>query len=202
VAAINRTFFFEQIRQHLFEGKLKQSQVDGFAVLLDYWTAHHAAKDDRWLAYALATVHHETGRTMRPIHEWGGDDYFFANYDPKGSRPHVAKRLGNTEPGDGVLFHGRGYVQLTGRSNYRYWADKLSLPLTTEPDRVLEPAIAVRILFEGMILGTFTTKRFADYFGGVTAEWAHARRIINGNDKAEDIAGFARRYYAAISYTD
>ena len=39
-------------------------------------------------------------------------------YDKDGERPKVAKDLGNTQKGDGVRFPGRGYVQLTGRSNY------------------------------------------------------------------------------------
>ena len=57
------------------------------------------------------------------------------------------------------------------------------------------------ILFEGMILGTFTGKKFADYFSPTKEDWTGARRIINGTDKKELIASYAKRYYAAISYT-
>ena len=35
-------------------------------------------------------------------------------YDKDGERPKVAKDLGNTKKGDGVRFHGRGYIQLHG----------------------------------------------------------------------------------------
>ena len=47
--------------------------------------------------------------------------------------------LGNTQDGDGFAFHGRGLIQLTGRSNYQVCGDALSQPFTTHPELVLEP---------------------------------------------------------------
>lgn len=201
---INRKFFFDEVRARLFDGKFKQSQVEGLTGLLDYWEAKHAAKDDRWLAYALATAHHEVDRKMQPIKEYGGARYFFRMYDIEGERRHVARRLGNLGKGDGALFHGRGFVQLTGRVNYADWQNRLGVDLTSGPaaaDRVLDLDVATQILFEDMIHGTFTTKKFADYLSGVREDWEGARRIINGSDKKALIAGHARSYYAAISYT-
>jgi putative chitinase len=57
-----------------------------------------------------------------------------------------ADRMGNggQHTGDGWRFRGRGLIQLTGRTNYRRAGRVLKLPLDTEPDRVLEPAIAAR----------------------------------------------------------
>ena len=204
VGEINRQFFFDHVRQHLFGGKLSQKQVEGLNFILDTWEADHAKKDDRWLAYALGTAHHEVGATMQPIHERGGADYFFRMYDKDGSRPHVARALGNTQPGDGALFHGRGYVQLTGRTNYRKMQTKFGVDLTSNEraaDRVLQPALAANIMFHGMEHGVFTGKKFSDYFYGSKQDWINARRIINKLDRAEKIAGYAQRYYAAIAYT-
>ncbi len=68
---INRKFFFTSARTNLFGGSMTAKQVQGLTAILNEWEAKYAAKDDRWLAYMLATAHHETGRTMQPIEEWG-----------------------------------------------------------------------------------------------------------------------------------
>ena len=141
---------------------------------------------------------------MQLIKEYVGDKYFFRMYDIDGNRPHVAKRLGNLAKGDGVKFHGRGYVQLTGRDNYVDWEKRIGVDLTSsraKADRVMMPKYATEIIFEGMILGTFTGKKLSDYLKGVKQDWEGARRIINGTDKKALIASYAQRYYAAISYT-
>lgn len=204
---INRQFFFDQVRATLFTGKLSQKQVDGLTFILDVWEASHSAKDDRWLAYALGTAFHETAFTMQPIHEFGGSNYFFRMYDmqsPLPKRRLVAQRLGNNKPGDGVLFHGRGYVQLTGRSNYQRMGTAFSVDLTSgtaAADRVLKPDLAAKIMFKGMEEGVFTGARFKSFFQGQTADWRNARKIINGLDCADAIAGYGKKFYAAISHT-
>lgn len=198
---LNRGFFFSQVRSSLFDGRLRQKQVDGLTGILDEWERAHARRDDRWLAYMLATAHHETDRAMQPIVERGGTEYFRMMYDPTGARPALARRHGNTMPGDGVRYRGRGFVQLTWKSNYEKAGKILGFDLAGSPELALEPAIATRLLFEGMQRGWFTGKRLADYFGPDREDWVGARRIINGLDKANLVASHARRYYAALSYT-
>lgn len=201
MAGINREFFFDQSRSDLFSGSLKKSQVDGLNFILDAWEAKHAKKDDRWLAYVLATTHHETDRKIQPIHEYGGSKYWFRMYDRDGDYPARAATLGNTEAGDGVKFHGRGFVQLTGRRNYKDMSTRIGVDMIADPDAALEPVNAAQIILIGMERGTFTGKKLADYFDGAKQDWKGARRIVNGQDKADLIAGIARKYYAAISYT-
>lgn len=53
--------------------------------------------------------------------------------------------LGNTQPGDGMRFKGRGPVQLTGRSNYRAAGRALGLPLEQNPELVARPDIGFRV---------------------------------------------------------
>lgn len=211
---LNRKFFFEQVRSSLFGGTMTSSQVSGLTAILDAWEASYAKKDDRWLAYALGTTHHETDRKMQPIHEYGGSAYFKRNYDVTGRDPARARSMGNTTPGDGVKYHGRGFVQLTWKVNYKRAGTYLSsahgktIDLVTKPDLALVPAYAAGILFHGMIVGMFTSRKFADYFTLTPAgkidkdDWVKARAIINGNDKANLIATYGKQYYAAISYTN
>lgn len=54
-------------------------------------------------------------------------------------------RMGNTKPGDGWLFRGRGYIQLTGRENYTKFAKITGLDLVNNPDLAAQPGAAVRI---------------------------------------------------------
>lgn len=193
---MNRAHFYAGVRSSLFGGSLSQSQVNGMEAVLD--EAGKAFIDPRWLAYMLATAFHETGQTMQPIHERGGADYFFRMYDPKGQRPKVAADLGNTQSGDGVRFAGRGLVQLTGRRNYTTFSKLVGVDLVANPDAAMQDAIAVKIMFEGMQRGLFTGKKLADYFTPKSSDWVSARKIINGLDRANDIAGYAKRFYDAL----
>ncbi|OBZ93765.1 chitinase [Pararhizobium polonicum] len=198
---LNSKFFFDYIRLNLFDGRISAKQVEGLNAILKVWNDKYAADDDRYLAYILATAHHETGRVFQPIKEWGGDKYFHNNYDIQGNRPAVARMLGNTVPGDGVKYCGRGFVQLTGRRNYTDWSKRLNIDLVGKPELALGLATASEILITGMIKGTFTGKSLSDYFSAQSANWQDARKIINGKDKAQLIASYALKYYAAISYT-
>ena len=88
---IDRAIFFRGVRQTLFSGLLRQHQVEGMTALLDLWEARLPASDPRWLAYMLATAHHETGATMQPVRETfaASDDRAIAiavSSAPKGSK--------------------------------------------------------------------------------------------------------------------
>ena len=198
---INRKFFFDQVRVTLFGGSLRQPQVDGLLGILDEWEARHAKKDDRWLAYMMATVHHETDRKIQPIDEYGGKAYFKRMYDVTGDRPTLAKKNGNTTPGDGVKYHGRGFVQLTWKDNYARMSKVTGVDLVKHPEKAKEIPVATKIMFHGMMKGSFTGRKLSDYFNKDDDDWVEARRIINRLDKAHTIAGFGKDYYAAISYT-
>jgi putative chitinase len=178
---------------------LEPQEVTGTEAILDAMAGLPLA----FVAYALATAWHETAGTMQPIKERGGASYFFSRYDPKGPRPDIAKRLGNTEPGDGARFCGRGYVQLTGRANYARAELEVGEGLLHDPELALRPDIAAKIMREGMCEGWFTGKSLASYLpeeGGraTYGQFTVARRIINGLDRAADIAGYAVKYQDAL----
>lgn len=78
----------------------------------------------------LAQIGHESGG-MNWTHElWGPTDAQKA-YEPPSSK---ATQLGNTQPGDGYLFRGRGLIQITGRANYDAVGRALCLDCTAHPD--------------------------------------------------------------------
>ena len=149
---------------------------------------------EKWLAYMLATVKHECADVWRPIAEIGFRGYF-RKYE---SNTALGQRLGNTQPGDGYLFRGRGYVQITGRGNYLRLGTRLGTPLLLKPDAALLPATAYRILSVGMREGLFTGKRLIDYINARGCDYLGARRIINGQDDAALIAGYAVKIEAAL----
>ena len=198
---LNRNFFFTYVRTHLFGGQLKTSQVSGLNGMLDEWETNNAKRDDRWLAYMLATAHHETDRTMQPIKEYGGPSYFLPMYDIQGSRPTLARKNGNANPGDGAKYFGRGFVQLTWKNNYSRAGAALGLNLVANPELALDLAVATKVMFTGMQKGWFTGLKLADFFNPATEDWVGARKIINGKDKANLIASYGHGYYAALSYT-
>lgn len=195
---IDRQNFFDSVRKDPFKGPLSQSQVDGMNTLLDTWEADPANTDDRWLAYMMATAFHETAKTMQPIKEHGGEAYFIRRYGVQGDDPGRARALGNTEPGDGPKYCGRGYVQLTWKDNYRAMSGVAGVDLVADPDAAMQPAIAAKIMSHGMKAGSFTGKKLSDYFRPDLVDWVDARRVINKLDCADIIADYGKAFHAAI----
>jgi hypothetical protein len=196
-----RKTFFDAVRVSLFDGILKKRQVAGLRAILDRGESC-GGLDDRWLAYMLATAHHETGRTMQPVRET------FATSDARaialldsafdnGRLPSVSTPYWRRDA-DGKSWLGRGLVQLTHRANYEKMARATGIDLIAQPERAMEMSVAIDILFIGMQAGAFTGKRLGQYFSEGMEDWTGARRIINGRDRAERVAGHGRRYLAAI----
>lgn len=94
------------------------------------------------LAAFLAQCAHET-MDFKHMKEIGGS-LDFKKYDPKHA-PRKAKTLGNTKVGDGTKYKGRGYIQLTGRDNYKRAGAALGLPLEQKPELVEKPEVAAKV---------------------------------------------------------
>jgi len=190
--------FFASCRMGIMGPTLDNKEVSGANAILDAMLGLPIA----WCAYALATAWHETAHTMQPIKEYGGDKYFTRMYDITGNRPTLAMRMGNTTPGDGPKYCGRGYVQLTWKSNYQKASEKLGIDLVGNPDFAMDLNVAADILRHGMRNGWFTGKSFQTYLpasGPATAaQFQAARRIINGVDKSALIAGYAVEFQKAL----
>lgn len=190
--------FFNACRNGVMGPTLDADEVSGAEAILKAMDGAPLAN----CAYALATSWHETAHTMQPVKEYGGPSYFFRMYDPQGQRPALAKANGNVHPGDGAKYFGRGYVQLTWRANYRRAGQRLGLNLEAQPELALDPTVAALILRRGMDEAWFTGKGFSDYMPASgpanRGQFIKARRIINGTDKSDLIAGSATAFQSAL----
>ena len=130
--------------------------------------------------YVLATAEHETNDTFMPVVEayWKSERWRETNlrYYP---------------------YHGRGLVQITWPENYKKFSKIIGVDLYKHPEYALEMKHAVFILVYGMKHGTFTGKKLDDYINDEFIDYEGARKIINGVDKKEHIAGLAAKYDTA-----
>jgi hypothetical protein len=198
--SIDRGKFFSSVRKDVFHGHLNQKQVDGLGFILDEWEKE-SFTDLRFLAYMLGTAFHETAETMQPVHEYGGNSYFTRLYGVEGQNPSRARRMGNTEIGDGIKYCGRGYVQLTWKNNYKRMGDLIGADLVSFPDMAMRPIIAAKIMFIGMTSeskNTFSGVNLQHYFNESNDDWEGARHVINGTDHASLIAETSLKFYSAL----
>lgn len=96
------------------------------------------------LAQFLAQMKHESWDFTRLKEKPKGKHYFSRMYDIMHS-PKTARILGNVKRGDGEKYHGRGFIQLTGRANYQQAQDALDIPLIDNPDLASTPEVAAKI---------------------------------------------------------
>lgn len=124
-----------------------------------------------WVA-TIATIGVETGG-FKPIREVGDDDYFTQMYEWRSD-------LGNDQPGDGARYHGRGYLQITGRANYRDYGQRLGVDLEENPELALDPIISARLLSE------YFWDREIDQAAD-QQNWEQVRMAVNGGLNGWDV---------------
>jgi predicted chitinase len=114
---------------------LNLRQYRSVQTLLRLWDERTDLTDNRWLTYLLAALERETA----------GFSAFteFASSDADEGR----KDLGNTQPGDGRKYKGRGFVLMTGRSNYRRLGQQIGVDLESYPELALNPEVGAKIAF-------------------------------------------------------
>lgn len=128
-------------------------------------------------AYILATAYWETARTMEPVREafWLTEEWRRKNlrYYP---------------------WYGRGFVQLTWEANYKKAGEKLGRDFLSDPDAVMDAGASAKIIVLGMMEGWFTGKALPLYVNDKASDYRQARRVVNGMDRADEIAALARAY--------
>src|SRR5687767_12149392 len=142
----------------------------------------------------LAQLAHESGQ-FRFMEEIWGPTPAQRRYEPVST---LAANLGNTEPGDGKRFKGRGPIQITGRANYRRFGDLLGTDLVADPARAALPELAFRIaglFWSKKGLNELADRATPDAFREIT------RRINGGFNGLEDRQKFyavARRVLGVV----
>ena len=89
----------------------------------------------------IAQIAHESGE-LNFMEELWGPTAAQKRYEPPSD---LARRLGNTEKGDGFRFKGRGPIQITGRANYQTYGALLGIDLISAPERAASPEVAFKI---------------------------------------------------------
>lgn len=153
------------------------------------------------IAYMLATTRVECYDWNRVVFfgpRAEGISYEKAEIDygvgPTARRPEYARQMGNAEVGDGYKYRGRGLVQVTWKGGYVKFEKILNIPLVDHPDMAAEWDVALKVMVIGMTRGTFAGFSLSDFINGSTTNYRSARQIINGFDKADIIAGYAKKF--------
>lgn len=205
----DKTYFIERYPK-IFGRALPDTRMVNIFQIIDAFDNSPEMESLRWLAYILGTSMHESNDTFAPVVEgyWIKPESkrvaalynYYAKNNPKALRTIFPNGK------HGTAFYGRGrVVQLTHDFNYKYASFKIynDNRLYKNPELIITDVNCdMAVTFRGMLEGWFTGYRLAQFFphGSNKANWAGARKIINGLDKASLIAGCAMKFYDCLSF--
>lgn len=169
--------------------KMRLTRAQGEAIRLIVAECEaQGVTDRRQVAYVLATVYHECRfRAIKEIRAKPGT--------PVWKMQEAYWHTG---------YYGRGFCQLTWEKNYRKFSPVVGFDLVKDPDLVLHPEIAAKILVYGMKNGTFVALKLnssvnlSRFFNETKTDWVGARRIVNGTFRAEMVANAARKIFSLL----
>jgi len=171
----------------LFRGTLPDYQRERVDLIINGGLARKRSIQD--IAYVLATGYHETQR------------YLVANEIGEG-QGHSYGEPQQLFPGKAAIYFARGPVGLTHLGNYGAMSLIVGVDLVNFPDRAADWELGADIIWEGMVRGVFTKTRLSDHINVSGADYVGARKIVNGTDRADMIAGYARTFEEGLNLID
>ena len=108
------------------------SRADTYLPIINGWAEHFHINTPLRMAHYLAQIAHESGELRYTKELASGKAY------------EGRKSLGNTQPGDGVRFKGRGLIQITGRANYSAYANYCGFDVVRCPELLERPLGATK----------------------------------------------------------
>jgi len=169
--------YFEKFYKEILKIQFKTSHKQNILFLIDKIENDSTITDIYTSSYILSTVLHESAFTLAPIEE----------YEAKpGTRVHNLQKKYFPD------WKGRGFVQITHKSNYEKLSKYVNYDLVKNPKLALNKDVAYSILSIGMVKGLFTGKKLSNYINNTKTDYVGARAVVNGTDRAEKIAYYAK----------
>ena len=212
---IDEEHFLGCIRPKMFKRGMRDKQVQSLKAFIGDWDGRRKATDLRWLAYIMGTAYHET--QLVPVREGFKKTDAAARKFVKFLYDRKITKLPYFRPDQttGHVYYGRGFVQLTWGQNYKKMGIAIGMgdQLYQNPELLLDPKVAAKILTTGMIIGAFRyskTKRpkgkqkLSLFFNSTEENWVGARTVINGDLKknGERVAGYAKKFHGCLKLAD
>jgi putative chitinase len=168
----------------LIASNADQKIILGLQTPLNRYLPKYGIDEYLEVAHFLGQAAEETAG-FKTLNEYGDNDYFTRHYEGRSD-------LGNTQPGDGARFHGRGIFQITGRHNYDTLGHKIGIDLVKNPTLAGEPETAVILACEFWVSRNLSAFAKAD-------DVFHVSSRINGiNRKTNEPNGLNdRKAYTA-----
>lgn len=215
---INKYKFYQAYRD-VFGPITKDDTVSSIdAILAQLNATEIKIKPIEKMAYMLATVRHECGPNMLPITEnlnysakrltqvWPSRFPTIDKAAKYANNPEMlgdyvyGNRLGNGRF-EGFRYRGRGFVQITGYTNYKKFSELLGIDLIANPDLAKDKSIGAKILITGMVDGLFTGRKLSGYINSGKIDYVNARDIVNADKTrvGDSIAADAKKFVKVLT---
>lgn len=163
---MNRSVFFKEIGDTLFDGFLEQEDIQLMSSVIDAF-ARYGDGDANKLAFTLGLVYSEVYSGCKVVYE-------HASYASGFAEPP------SSEHGNGKdRFESRGFAQLAGGNAYAYWTERSGVDLVNHPTLADNHGVAARILVENLLAGRFSGRRLDHFISAQGNDFLGAADTVN-----------------------